>query len=134
MDMLYDDETLRIIDVRPDRLNRLNDRFAKYLLTGPRSKPVLIDFINGALLLEGKDRIVDLEAISGELVQDTTKMKLSILDVSARMTDGRTLDIEIQVVNHHDFRKRGPFYWAARHVKKLEAGMIYAQIKPTITI
>ncbi|MDR3280972.1 MAG: Rpn family recombination-promoting nuclease/putative transposase [Synergistaceae bacterium] len=28
----------------------------------------------------------------------------------------------------------GPFYWAMRHVKKLEAGMPYTQIKPTITI
>jgi predicted transposase/invertase (TIGR01784 family) len=44
------------------------------------------------------------------------------------------VDIEIQVVNYHDFRKRGPFYWSMRHAKKLEAGMGYSQIKPTITI
>ena len=132
--MRYDDTTRRIIDVGPDRINRLNDRFAKYLLTGPKSKPVLIDFINGVLLLEGSGRIVDLEVISGELVQDTASMKLSVLDVSARLTDGRTTDVEVQVVNYRDFKKRGPFYWAARHVKKLEAGMSYTQIKPTITI
>jgi hypothetical protein len=58
--------------------------------------------------------------ISGELVQDTARMKLSVLDVSARLTDGRTTDIEVQVVNYRDFKKRGPFYRAARHVKKLE--------------
>lgn len=134
MAMGYDDETLRIIDVRSDRINRLNDRFAKYLLGGPKGKPVLIDFINEVLLFEGADRIVDLEIISGELVQDTAGMKLSVLDISAKLMDGRTADVEIQVVNHHDFRKRGPFYWAMRHAKKLEANMIYAQIKPTITI
>jgi predicted transposase/invertase (TIGR01784 family) len=132
--MRYDDTTRRIIDVGPDRINRLNDRFAKYLLTGPKSKPVLIDFINGVLLLEGADRIVDLEVTSGELVQDTSGMKLSVLDVSAKLADGRTTDVEVQVVNYRDFKKRGPFYWAARHVKKLEAGMFYTQIKPMITI
>jgi predicted transposase/invertase (TIGR01784 family) len=130
----YDDETLKIIDVGPDRINRLNDRFAKYLLAGPKSKPILIDFINGALLLDGTDMVADLEIISGELVQDAANMKLSILDVSAKLADGRTTDIEIQVVNRHDFRKRGPYYWAVRHMKKLESGMVYSQLKPTITI
>jgi predicted transposase/invertase (TIGR01784 family) len=39
-------------------------------------------------------------------------------------------------VNYHDFRKRGPFYWAKRHALKLAKGTTatYAQIKPTITI
>jgi hypothetical protein len=61
--MRHHNETLRIIDVGPNRINRLNDRFAKYLLAGPKSKPVLIDFINGVLLLDGTDRIVGLCAM-----------------------------------------------------------------------
>jgi predicted transposase/invertase (TIGR01784 family) len=130
----YDDETLKIFDVGPNRINRLNDRFAKYLLAGPRSKPILIDFINEALQFSGDDRIIDAEVVSGELAQNEEKLKLSILDVAAKLTDGRTTDIEIQVVNHHDFRKRGPFYWALRHSRKLGVGMVYVEIKPTITI
>jgi len=128
------ESTYHIINVGNDRINRLNDRFAKYLLTGPRSRPILIDFINDALLFEGEDLIVDLELVSGELVQDTAKMKLSILDVSAKLVDGRTVDIEVQVVSYRDFRKRAPYYWSMRHVKKLEAGMTFIEIKPTITI
>ncbi|MDR0616357.1 MAG: Rpn family recombination-promoting nuclease/putative transposase [Synergistaceae bacterium] len=134
MTSFHDDETIKIIDVGLDRINRLNDRFAKYLLAGPKSKPILLDFINGALLLDEADKIADLEVLSGELVQDAASMKLSVLDVSARLADGRTVDIEIQIVNRHDFRKRSPFYWAMRHVKKLESGMVYALLKPTITI
>jgi predicted transposase/invertase (TIGR01784 family) len=130
----YDDETLKIINVGPNRINRLNDRFAKYLFTGPKSKHILIDFINETLLFSGDDRIADVEVISGELAQNMKNLKLSILDVSAKLTDGRTADVEIQVVNYHDFRKRGPFYWALRHARKLVAGMTYAEIKPTITI
>jgi predicted transposase/invertase (TIGR01784 family) len=132
--MPHDDETLRIIDVGPNRINRLNDRFAKYLLAGPKSKPILIDFINDALLLESEDRIVDLTVVSGELAPDFVRMKLSVLDVSATLADKRTVDVELQVVNYRDFEKRAPYYWAARHSKKLTAGMAFVEIKPTITI
>jgi predicted transposase/invertase (TIGR01784 family) len=134
MTTLYDDEVRKIIDVGPNRINRLNDRFAKYLLTGPWSKLILIDFINEVLQLSGDDRIIDVEIISGELTQDAVNLKLSILDVSTKLADGSTIDVEIQVLNHHDFRKRAPFYCALRHVRKLKVGMPYLQIKPTITI
>jgi predicted transposase/invertase (TIGR01784 family) len=131
-----DYSTLEIIDVGPDRINRLNDRFVRYLLAGGRSKPFLISFINAVLLLESDGKIVDLTLIPGELHGVDSKTKLSILDVSARLADGRTVDIEIQIVNRHDFRKRGPFYWAKRHSLKLEIGskITYVEIKPTITI
>jgi predicted transposase/invertase (TIGR01784 family) len=135
MNMTYSDETgYRIINVGKDRINRLNDRFVKYLLTGPKSKPILVDFINDALLFEDEDKIVDLEVISSELVPDTKNMKLAVLDVSTKLADGRTIDVELQIVNHHDFHKRAPYYWAMRHVNKLKSGMTFIQIQPTITI
>ena len=123
-----------IINVGNNRINRLNDRFIKSLLTGPQSKPILIDFINDALLFEGENAIADLEVVSGELVQDFSRMKLSLLDISAKFEDGRTCDIEVQVVNRHDFEKRAPYYWAMRHVHKLRENMTYMEIKPTICI
>jgi predicted transposase/invertase (TIGR01784 family) len=95
----------------------------------------LIDFINAALLFEGDDRIVDLEVIPGEIHAEDSKIKLSVLDASAKLADGRTVDCEIQIVNYHDFRKRGPYYWAKRHARKLEKGKAtFLQIKSTITI
>jgi predicted transposase/invertase (TIGR01784 family) len=133
---MFDDVTFKIINVDDNRINRLNDRFARYLLASGRGKPFLMAFINSVLLLEGDDKIVDLELIPGELHGPDAKTKLSILDVSAKLMDGRTVDVEIQIVNRHDFRKRGPFYLAKRHALKLEAGSktTYAEIKPTIAI
>lgn len=132
----FDDITFKIINVGDERINRLNDRFVRYLLAGERSKPFLIDFINAALLLEGNDKIIDLEIIPGELHGPNVKTKLSILDVSAKLADMRTVDVEVQVVNQHDFRKRGPFYLAKRHSLKLQVGskVTYAGIKASITI
>ena len=121
-----------ILDVGMNRMNRLYDRFFKRLFT--ENKPVLIDFINDTLLFEGADAIADLEILPGELVPPHVGMKLAMLDVSARLMDGSTVDIEVQLVNHRDFRKRAPFYWAMRHVMKLDAGMTYLEIKPTICI
>ena len=121
-----------IFDVGTNRMNRLYDRFVKRLFT--ENKPVLIDFINDVMLFEGTDAIADLEVIPGELVQAHSGMKLAMLDISARLADGRTVDIEVQLVNRRDFRKRAPFYWAMRHVMKLEEGMSYLEIKPTICI
>jgi predicted transposase/invertase (TIGR01784 family) len=133
---MYDDITFKIINVGNERINRLNDRYARYLLGGSGNKSFLIAFINAVLLLEGNDRIVDLEFIPGEIFGPDAKTKLSILDASVKLVDGRTTDVEVQIVNYHDFKKRGPYYWAKRHVQKLEKGssMTYADIKPTITI
>lgn len=44
------------------------------------------------------------------------------------------MDIEVQVVNQHDFRKRIPHYWAMRHAGKLPKGHAYDTITPTIFI
>jgi len=133
---MYNDVTFKIINVGNNRINRLNDRFVRYLLAGGKSKLFLAAFVNSALLLEGENQVVDLELIPGEIHGEDAKTKLSVLDASARLADGRTVDIEVQVVNRHDFRKRGPYYWAKRHALKLEKGSMttYAEIKPTITI
>ena len=119
---MNDDLTFKIINVGDNRINRLNDRFARYLLAGGRSKLFLVNFINAALLLEGNDQIVDLELIPSDILGEDSKTKLSILDASAKLADGRTIDVEIQIINYHDFRKRGPFYWAKRHALKLKIG------------
>jgi predicted transposase/invertase (TIGR01784 family) len=133
---MFDDVTFKIINVGDKRINRLNDRFVRYLLAGGRNKLFLIDFLNATLLLEGDDKIVDLELIPGEILGENAKTKLSILDASAKLVDGRTVDVEVQVVNWHDFRKRGPYYWSKRHALKLGKGSktTYAEIAPTITI
>ncbi len=121
-------------DVGNNRVNRLNDRYIKYLFANPQHKHLLIDFVNDALLWEGEKSIKDLNLISGELVQDSANMKLSVLDLSVQLTDGATIDIEIQIINRHDFKKRTPFYWAMRHVRKLKSGSTYLEVKPTLFI
>jgi hypothetical protein len=99
---MFDDVTFKIINVGTTRLNRLNDRFVRYLFTSftglasDKSKSFLMAFVNSALLLEGEEKIVDLELIPTEIHGETARGKLSILDASARLADGRTVDVEVQ--------------------------------------
>lgn len=116
------------------KINRLNDRFIKYLFGTERNKALLLDFINDALYLEGNAAITDLELNAGELAQGAYNAKLSRLDISAKMDNGITVDIEIQIINCHDFTKRFPYYWALRHARQMKAGASYIEIKPTILI
>ena len=76
---MYEDATFNIINVGDNRINRFNDRFVRYLLTGGRSKLFLISFINAALMFEGGDRIVDLELIPVDIHGEDSKTKLSVL-------------------------------------------------------
>jgi predicted transposase/invertase (TIGR01784 family) len=132
--MTHFNETPYIVDVGEKRINRLNDRFLRYILDGGQGEPILTDFINDALLLEGDDAIESVESLPCDLADDYANMKLSVFDAAIRRADGRTADVEIQFVNRFDFRKRAPYYWSLMHVKKQKECMAYVQIKPTIVI
>lgn len=123
-----------ILEIDGARINRLNDRFFKYLFGRLEHRHLLLDFINDALFPEAEARFSSVEFINSELVQGGERIKLSRLDLSAKLEDGSTVDIEVQVVNQHDFRKRIPHYWAMRHAGKLPKGHAYDTITPTIFI
>ena len=118
----------------PSRMNRLNDRFVRYLFGNDRNKALLLDFINDALYLSGDAIVQDLELNAGELAQGSFNAKLSRLDISARLNNGITVDIEVQVINRRDFTKRFPYYWSLRHARQMRVGESYIEIKPTILI
>ncbi|MDR1482766.1 MAG: Rpn family recombination-promoting nuclease/putative transposase [Synergistaceae bacterium] len=132
--MTYINETQHIVDVGENRINRLNNRFLRYIMTGGNGKKILVDFINDALLLKGDNVIETIENLPFSSFDDYAKMKLSVFDVVARRVDGRTVDVEVQFVNRLDFRKRAPYYWSLTHVKKQKECMAYVQIQPTIVI
>jgi predicted transposase/invertase (TIGR01784 family) len=132
--MTYINETPHIVDVGENRINRLNDRFLRYIMTGGNGQRILVDFINDALQLKEDNVIENIENLPFDLSGDYAKMKLSVFDVVAHRVDGRTVDVEVQFVNRFDFRKRAPYYWSLAHVKKQKECMAYVQIQPTIVI
>lgn len=123
-----------IADVGPGRINRLNDRFVKYLFGVEAHKNLLLDFINDVLFPAGEARFESIELLNSELSQGGNDLKLSRLDLSALMRDGSSVDVEVQVLNEHDFRQRMPYYCCMRHAGKLKVGTPYVALAPTIFI
>jgi predicted transposase/invertase (TIGR01784 family) len=132
--MTYISETPHIVDVGEDRINRLNDRFLRYIMTGGSGQKIMADFINDALMLDADNVIETIENLPCDFPCDYSNMKLSVFDVAARRLDGRAADVEVQFVNRFDFRKRAPYYWSLTHVRKQKECMSYIQIQPTIVI
>lgn len=65
-----------IADVGPGRINRLNDRFVKYLFGVEAHKNLLLDFINDVLFPEGEARFESIELLNSELSQGGNDLKL----------------------------------------------------------
>lgn len=94
----------------------------RYLFGNDRNKALLLDFINDALYLDGDAVIKDLELNAGELAQGSYNAKLSRLDISARLENGVTVDIESKSSIAETFTKRFPYYWSIRHARQMQAG------------
>lgn len=56
------------------------------------------------------------------------------LDIFAEDQNGRRLDLEMQVVNHHDLLKRAACYQAMMIDEQLEEGDFYQQLRPVYVI
>jgi predicted transposase/invertase (TIGR01784 family) len=71
-----------------------------------------------------------------EITPDIAGNKLSRLDVLAKMDDGTEINVEVQLKNYGNMKKRSPFYWGKRFVNSLKAGkdIDYADLPDVITI
>ncbi|PIE55039.1 MAG: hypothetical protein CSA35_02830 [Dethiosulfovibrio peptidovorans] len=122
------------IDVGENRINRIHDRFFKSLFGRKEHCAILLDFINDIVFPEGERHFTKLIKTNTEMPPAVQHLKLSQLDLSVELDDGVTVDIEVQLLNRRDFKKRAPFYWAMRHSSKLESGVPYSKITKTIVI
>lgn len=77
----------------------------KKIFGSNESREILISFLN-AMLYAGEQVIEDLEIIDPYLVGQIFGSKDTYLDVKARINDGRTVIIEMQVLNVPTFGKR----------------------------
>ena len=98
----------------PILLDRLSDRFFKYLFAREQHKDLLIAFLNEVLLDLNPDgsarRIEDVvyrDRESSPLYRDA---KLPRFDVIARAEDGRVFHIEVQVAKDPYFLERSLYY------------------------
>ena len=114
-------------------INPRTDLAFKKIFGSDGSKPILISFLN-AMLHEGEPEIVDLEILDPYSIPRLEGMKDSYLDVRARLRDGETVLIEMQVLNVAGLEKRILYNAAKEYANQLERGTDYQALNPVIAL
>ena len=116
--------------------NPMNDVLFKFIFGKEERKQITINFLNAVLEREGDKRIKDIQFQNVELVPAKEEDKLSRIDVFAILDNNERVDIEVQMINHHNMEKRTLFYWSHMflHHNALKRGDSYQQLKPAISI
>ena len=78
--------------------------------------------------------ITSATAINPEIPREFTNEKGVILDVRARLSDGRLVDVEMQSRRTPDFRERVLYYWARNFGQQLEIGQEYCAVVPCVGV
>lgn len=114
-------------------INPKTDFAFKKIFGSKESKDILISFLN-AILYSEQDTIQDLEILDPYQAPRIKGIKDSYLDVKATLIDGKTVIIEMQVLNVLGFEKR-VFYNAAKAFSiQLGVGEDYTLLNPVIAL
>lgn len=95
-------------------LSPLNDIVFKALFgrEEKESKIILIDFLNAILNYKGEDKIVEIDHLNPFNLKEFKGDKGSILDLKVKTEKDERINIEVQVNDEDDFRKRSLYYWS----------------------
>lgn len=116
--------------------NPMNDILFKFIFGNDKHKKITINFLNAILARNSNDEIKEIQFQNVELVPQKEEDKLSRIDVFAILNNNERVDIEVQMINHHNMEKRTLFYWAHMflHHNALKRGDNYQLLKPAISI
>ena len=117
-------------------LKPLNDLVFKALFGREEreSKIILMDFLNKLLKLKGENSIKEIVYLNPFNIQEFDRDKSSILDIKARTENGERINVEVQLNNTDDFRKRSLYYWSKMYAETIKKGENYISLKKSIVI
>lgn len=114
-------------------INPKTDFAFKKIFGSDQSKEILISFLN-ALLYEARPVIKDLQILNPYLAPRIRGVKDTYLDVKAKLKDGTTVIIEMQVLNVEGFEKRILYNAAKAYSIQLDSGEDYKLLEPVIAL
>jgi predicted transposase/invertase (TIGR01784 family) len=104
----------------------------KKLFGSEENKDLLMGLINAIVAEE--DQAADIELKNPYSLPAYQAGKMSVLDIRAVDKAGRWYNIDMQVSEDLHFDKRALYYWARLVAEQLGEGMIYRQLKKTVSI
>jgi predicted transposase/invertase (TIGR01784 family) len=107
---------------------------ASKLVFGDESnKAILINFLSKVLRMP-ESNFEGIEFINTELPKEFEEDKKGILDVRVKTSDGKHVDVEIQLAKSKYMPERTMFYWSKMYTSQIKSGDFYKKLKKCITI
>ena len=114
-------------------INPRTDFAFKKIFGSEENKDILIGFLN-ALLYQGRAIIKDLEILNPYQAPKIKGVKDTYLDVKAQLENGKTVIVEMQVLNVEGFEKRILYNAAKAYSIQLNRGEEYDLLNPVIAL
>jgi predicted transposase/invertase (TIGR01784 family) len=114
------------------KINPRVDFAFKKLFGSEENKDLLISLINA--IVSEQEQVVEVELKNPYNLADYRAGKMSILDIKAKAENGRWFNVEMQISEDYNFDKRAIYYWAKLVTEQLNEGMMFKELKKTISI
>ena len=114
---------MRFLDIKTDYA-------FKKVFGSENSKDILLSFLNALL----EYNIVDLTIQDPYNVPKLAGMKDTAVDVKAKLQNGKTVIIEMQILNHDGFESRILYNTAKNYANQLDKGDNYALLNPVVAL
>ena len=112
----------------------LSDLFARALLGDEKNTSLLTNFINAFLTPKGLSPVISVNILNPYNLKEYFNDKETILDVKARDSRKRIIDIEIQISAGEYFANRSLLYWAKNYQSQLKKSDVYTMLNPVICL
>ena len=106
----------------------------KHLFGNQTDTRFLISFLNAALGLMGEQAIKTVVILNPNNDKESVDDKYSIMDVKALTNDELMINIEIQLRNEYNMRKRTVYYLSRMIARRLKTAEDYQEINKTVAI
>ncbi|AGB41985.1 hypothetical protein Halha_2100 [Halobacteroides halobius DSM 5150] len=118
-----------------DILDPKVDFVFKKVFGSENHKEILIAFLNSVFgNKQSEEEIVDISIDNPDIDKDWKDDKFSRLDIKATTSNDSKVNIEIQLKNQYNMKKRTLYYWSKLYESQMKSGDPYNKLERTVTI
>lgn len=111
------------------------DFIFKNIFGNKTSPNILISLLNAVLGYKDKlKRITEITIDDSFIKKENIDDKFSILDIKATLSDGTRVNIEMQIIDQYDMKKRSLYYLSRLYSEQLKQGDEYKKLNGAIGI
>ncbi|OCL26596.1 hypothetical protein U472_11470 [Orenia metallireducens] len=107
----------------------------KQIFGSEKHPEILISFLNSVFGSKGtEEEIVSVKIENTDMDKDWEDDKFSRLDIKATANNNTKINIEIQLKNQYNMKRRTLYYWSKLFESQMEEGDPYQKLQKTVTI